>query len=308
MKRIGILILLVLVLAALVPAMAQGPDTPIPACETADLDILEGALIPLLNNLVGQNFTTMTVDQQNEQASVWWNEIVPQLPHCAAALDVIQTMGRALDESLIAAALTEAGRPELAGGHAEQSRTLVQQLLAWADAVEPVQATSVPAATAAPAACTVRGNNVNLRSGPGTNYPVVGSLSSGTSLPVTGTNQARDWYTVNLNGQQAWAAASVTTTTGNCSVLPTVSAPPVPTPRPAPVQQPAQQQPAQQPVQQAPVQQPAAASWNCNGNLYNCRDFGSCSLVMSYWNTCPGDPSRLDSDNDGRPCESLCGG
>jgi endonuclease YncB( thermonuclease family) len=47
-------------------------------------------------------------------------------------------------------------------------------------------------------------------------------------------------------------------------------------------------------------------SWNCMGNIYNCDDFSSCAEVMSYWNACPGDPSRLDGDHDGRPCESLC--
>jgi micrococcal nuclease len=47
-------------------------------------------------------------------------------------------------------------------------------------------------------------------------------------------------------------------------------------------------------------------TWNCVGNLYNCDDFSSCEEVMSYWETCPGDPSRLDGDHDGRPCESLC--
>jgi micrococcal nuclease len=48
-------------------------------------------------------------------------------------------------------------------------------------------------------------------------------------------------------------------------------------------------------------------SWSCVGNLYNCGDFSSCEEVMSYWQACPGDPSRLDGDHDGRPCESLCG-
>jgi len=48
------------------------------------------------------------------------------------------------------------------------------------------------------------------------------------------------------------------------------------------------------------------ATWNCVGNIYNCSDFSSCAEVMSYWNACPGDPSRLDGDNDGIPCEVLC--
>jgi micrococcal nuclease len=47
-------------------------------------------------------------------------------------------------------------------------------------------------------------------------------------------------------------------------------------------------------------------TWNCSGNLYNCGDFASCDQVMSYWEACSGDPSRLDGDHDGKPCESLC--
>jgi micrococcal nuclease len=55
---------------------------------------------------------------------------------------------------------------------------------------------------------------------------------------------------------------------------------------------------------------PTAASgpsWNRIGNIYNCSDFSSCAEVMSYWNACPGDPSHLDGDYDGRPCEAICG-
>jgi micrococcal nuclease len=51
---------------------------------------------------------------------------------------------------------------------------------------------------------------------------------------------------------------------------------------------------------------PPGTGWNCSGNLYNCDDFSSCDQVMSYWHACPGDPSRLDGDHDGRPCEALC--
>lgn len=37
------------------------------------------------------------------------------------------------------------------------------------------------------------------------------------------------------------------------------------------------------------------------------RDAMSDESVMSYCLACPGDPSRLDGDKDGVPCESLCG-
>jgi micrococcal nuclease len=54
-----------------------------------------------------------------------------------------------------------------------------------------------------------------------------------------------------------------------------------------------------------PSAPPSEPAWNCIGNLYNCDDFSS-NEVMSYWIACPGDPSRLDGDNDGVPCETLC--
>jgi len=56
----------------------------------------------------------------------------------------------------------------------------------------------------------------------------------------------------------------------------------------------------------APATPTSGAGWNCIGNIYNCSDFSSCAQVMSYWHACPGDPSRLDGDYDGIPCESLC--
>jgi len=56
----------------------------------------------------------------------------------------------------------------------------------------------------------------------------------------------------------------------------------------------------------APSSPTSGTAWNCIGNIYNCSDFASCAEVMSYWYACPGDPSRLDGDNDGKPCESLC--
>ena len=46
---------------------------------------------------------------------------------------------------------------------------------------------------------------------------------------------------------------------------------------------------------------------NCSSNTYNCGDFSSCSEVMAVFNACSSDVHRLDGDDDGVPCESLCG-
>jgi len=45
---------------------------------------------------------------------------------------------------------------------------------------------------------------------------------------------------------------------------------------------------------------------DCSVDQYNCSDFSTCAEVMAVFNACPGDPNRLDGDNDGIPCESLC--
>lgn len=45
----------------------------------------------------------------------------------------------------------------------------------------------------------------------------------------------------------------------------------------------------------------------CSTNVYNCGDFSSCSEVMEVFNACSYDIHYLDGDDDGIPCESLCG-
>jgi hypothetical protein len=66
-------------------------------------------------------------------------------------------------------------------------------------------------------------------------------------------------------------------------------------------------QPTERPQQPVVVatEAPAAQTWNCSGDVYNCGDFPNRSELMSYFNTCPGDPSDLDGNADGIPCESL---
>ena len=45
---------------------------------------------------------------------------------------------------------------------------------------------------------------------------------------------------------------------------------------------------------------------DCSRDQYNCGDFSTCAEVMAVFTACPGDPNRLDGDDDGTPCESLC--
>lgn len=65
--------------------------------------------------------------------------------------------------------------------------------------------------------------NANLRSGPGTNYGVVGAIKKGDALTVTGSDATNKWFQLSDGN---WVSASlVSNPTGNLSV---VSAPPAP--------------------------------------------------------------------------------
>jgi hypothetical protein len=66
--------------------------------------------------------------------------------------------------------------------------------------------------------------NANLRSGPGTNFNVVGSTTSGAVLLAIGRNEAGDWLQVELeDGTLAWIFTDLVMTEGDLSTLPVVS-------------------------------------------------------------------------------------
>jgi hypothetical protein len=68
---------------------------------------------------------------------------------------------------------------------------------------------------------------VNLRGGPGTNFPQVGSVPGGNVLPVYGQDVGGTWYQVSYNGQAAWVYTQLgqVQKQGDCSTLPYLSAP-----------------------------------------------------------------------------------
>ncbi|MCX9078356.1 MAG: SH3 domain-containing protein [Candidatus Methanoperedens sp.] len=90
---------------------------------------------------------------------------------------------------------------------------------------------TLPIVTATPdtGICRIRsadGGNVNIRSGPGTAYPVLGQVPGTSELAITGYNG--DWYVVDYAGAQGWMAGWVSTLLGNCAGLTFVAAPPLP--------------------------------------------------------------------------------
>lgn len=94
-----------------------------------------------------------------------------------------------------------------------------------------------PTATPMPAVvAVVQIAKLNVRSGPGTQYAIIGAVNQNDRLPVTGRPRGYcNWFQVQLpSGQLGWIAGPPTYSTleGNCndvSVVPTPTPPPPPT-------------------------------------------------------------------------------
>lgn len=95
-------------------------------------------------------------------------------------------------------------------------------------AVEPAATwpAGVPAATIVPA-------RMNMRGGPGTNYPVITSVAAGATFEIIGLNPGSTWYQVRVPGREepAWLFADLTVLRGSLESIPQLAEaelPPVP--------------------------------------------------------------------------------
>lgn len=116
-------------------------------------------------------------------------------------------------------------------GYPEQMEKEADAVVASFERIEP----ALPAAFV-----RVTSASANLRAGPGTNYPTVGSAAQDAVLEVMGKNEKGDWWQVKNGDQVAWVAGSVATPGGDVAAvavakdIPTPPpAPPTPTPAPA---------------------------------------------------------------------------
>jgi len=95
-------------------------------------------------------------------------------------------------------------------------------------------ATATPTPTSTPMAI-VRAAALNVRQGPGLNFPVIGVLQRDDRVAVLGRTPGGDWLLICClaEGESGWAAASLLEASPPATALPVVSAlPPTPTPRP----------------------------------------------------------------------------
>ncbi|MCS6827812.1 MAG: SH3 domain-containing protein [Caldilinea sp.] len=154
--------------------------------------------------------------------------------------------------------------PEQSSGQ-EQTQPSAQEGEATAPE-QPSSPTDTPTPEPTPTpqvAQLVLNDNVNIRSGPGTNYNLLGTERPGSTYRVTGRSPDGAWWRIDYNGREGWVFGQLVTVTGAESVAVAQNIPPTPippTPTNTPVPAPAPAEPQQPPP--AEPQQPAPPSGN----------------------------------------------
>ncbi len=72
----------------------------------------------------------------------------------------------------------------------------------------------------------------NVRSGPGTLYPALGSTTAGATYAVVASNADRSWWQIDFSGQPGWIFASLTEATAVEGIAVAAVIPPAPVPLP----------------------------------------------------------------------------
>ena len=147
----------------------------------------------------------------------------------AAGLEVVQ---ESLGPAVVATLIAEASKPQ-------ESLATVAARLTATRTVDSPSAAATPQPDTAPAitgpSVTVVVEGANVRSGPGTDFPVVGGLYQNESAALLGRNQTGDWLQIELPNGPAWIFAPLVQTTVPIPELPIAELPlidPPPTPQP----------------------------------------------------------------------------
>lgn len=112
---------------------------------------------------------------------------------------------------------------------------------------------------------TVSGTNVlNIRSGPGTNFPIIGAARQGDTGTIVGRSQDGRWWVVDapsLPGGRGWVSADFVIAR-NVENVPVIAAPPTPAPTPTRVPPTPAPTPTRVPPTSTPVPPPPQAQIN----------------------------------------------
>ena len=91
----------------------------------------------------------------------------------------------------------------------------------WLGVVPASSVMAAPAAQATPPAAVARFNNVSIYSGPGTNYPIIGTIAYGQGCTVTGRDTITGWWLVQCpTGVTGWVAYDGVNVVGDIAMVP----------------------------------------------------------------------------------------
>lgn len=150
-------------------------------------------------------------------------------------------LGETVDEAVVVRHLLSGGQQALARFDAEE-RTSNGVGDTGDGGVVIVRATPTPAPTNTPQPTptldgvygTVVSQVLNVRTGPGTNYDVLGQLRQGETIRLIGANLDFSWAVISFRNTQGWisTAGNLLEIAGDVRSLPFVTPPPTPTPGP----------------------------------------------------------------------------
>ena len=102
-------------------------------------------------------------------------------------------------------------------------------------------ATLFPTATPSDYRLRVKSEFQNVRSGPGTDYDVIGQVIEGAQARILGATLDHSWLVIDYRGQWGWLAAYLVDTFGDRNSAPIIQPPATPTPAPTDTPRPPQE-------------------------------------------------------------------
>ena len=138
----------------------------------------------------------------------------------------LETVQESLGPAVVATLIAEASKPQV------PISAVTVRLTATTTAAASPQSTPAPPATPAITgpAVTVIVEGANVRSGPGTDFPVVAGLYQDEQAALLGRNQSGDWLQLQLPQTTGWIFATLVQTTVPIAELPLIDPPPTPEP------------------------------------------------------------------------------
>jgi N-acetylmuramoyl-L-alanine amidase len=137
-----------------------------------------------------------------------------------------EILGRSVDGQWLQFALPRNNRVGWVSADVVQVKGYFEEPPQVAQAEAPVQAPSAPAAEL-PRVLVPSGDVVNVRSGPGTAYDLLGRMRSRQTAFIIGRNGDGSWWQIRFGEQQAWISARFVRTVGSLIYVPTVNSPTV---------------------------------------------------------------------------------